>query len=104
MAFYMYLLLICQVQGFQLSALVGCVDFQQVVKVSSEDQCPTLHQLEHGLQQVLPRMLHLTLQIVKHFIQAVLEEGGTYISCPLYTIRKTRGSVHAETTENKDPK
>lgn len=38
-----YLLLICQVQRLQLGALMGCINFQQVVEVGSENQCAALH-------------------------------------------------------------
>lgn len=38
-----YLLLICQVQRLQLGALMGCINFQQVVEVGSENECAALH-------------------------------------------------------------
>lgn len=78
-----YLLLIGQVQRLQFGALVGCVDLQQVVKVSGEHQRTALHQLQHWAQQMLPSILHLALQIIKHLIQTVLEEGGAHIACSL---------------------
>lgn len=75
-----YLLLIRQIQRLQLGVLMSSVDFQQVVKVGGEDQRAALHQLQHRAQQMLPCMLHLTLQVVKHLVEAVLEKRRTHIA------------------------
>lgn len=75
-----YLLLIRQIQRLQLGALVGGVDLQQVVEVGGEDQGAALHQLQHGAQQVLAGVLHLALQVVKHLVEAVLEECGAHVA------------------------
>lgn len=78
-----YLLLIRQIQRLQLGALVSSKDLQQVVKVGGEHQRAALHQLQHRAQQVLPSMLHLALEVVKHLVEAVLKERGAHVACAL---------------------
>lgn len=75
-----YLLLIGQVEGLQLFALVIGVDLQKVVEVGCQDESTVLHQLQHGLQQLLARLLHFGLQVIEHLVQTVLEEGGPHIA------------------------
>lgn len=78
-----HLLLVRQVQRLQLGVLVRRVDLQQVVEVGGEDEGSALHQLQHGAQQVLSRVLHLALQVVKDLVEAVFEKCGAHVSRPL---------------------
>lgn len=91
-----YLLLIRQIQRLQLGALVSGVDLQQVVEVGGEDQRATLHQLQHRAQQVLAGVLHLALQVVKHLVEAVLEECGAHVACALKERQRDKKIFSAE--------
>lgn len=91
-----YLLLIRQIQRLQLGALVSGVDLQQVVEVGGEDQRAALHQLQHGAQQVLAGVLHLALQVVKHLVEAVLEERGAHVACALKEKQRDKKIFSAE--------
>lgn len=96
-----YLLLIRQIQRLQLGALVSGVDLQQVVEVGGEDQRAALHQLQHGAQQVLAGVLHLALQVVKHLIEAVLEERGAHVARALKDRRKDEVKKKKKAAEQK---